>query len=121
MKNFTSLKLKDYLSLLVVFIIELAWVHVDQNFLSQTWEKFIALFVLTLFLLYMQFLINKPQKTYNYANSIALILVSLVVILSIVLHVFINHNFSFKLVLIWLIAAVLPYVTGYIYQATKKK
>jgi hypothetical protein len=121
MKNFSSLKLKDYVSLLGVYIIGFGWLLIDQIFLPAVWQRFVALFILLLILFYLQFSVNKPVKTFNYANSIALVTFLFISIISIVLHAFIKHDFSSKLILMWIISGVLPYLSGFIYQITKTK
>jgi len=121
MKYFSSLKLKDFLSFLSVFISGFRWLLIDQIFLPAVWQRFIALFILLLILFYLQFTINKPVKIFNYANTVAFVSFSFIAIISIVLHVFIKHDFSSKLILIWVLAAALPYISGLIYQITRKK
>jgi hypothetical protein len=120
MKYFSSLKLKDYLSLLVVFILGFGWLLIDQYFLPAVWQRFVALIILLLVLFYLQFSVNKPAKTFTYANSIALVSFSFIVILSIVIHVIIKHDFNSKLILIYIVSGALPYVSGFIFQKTKK-
>jgi hypothetical protein len=121
MKNFSSLKLKDIISIILVFGLGFFWVHVDQHLIPGTWGKFVALIVVLLFLFYMQFFVNKPVNIYHYANTISLLSVLFVMVTSTILHVIINHNFNIKLILIWIFAGVLPYISAVIYNTTKKK
>lgn len=121
MKNyFHSLKLKDVITLAGLIIIGFGWLLIDQMLLSEAYQRFIAFFILIFALYYLQFSINKPERVFRYANSIALISLSFIVLVSLVMHVIINNDFTFKSVLIWIISGSLPYIVGFIYQKTKK-
>ena len=122
MENFLSpLKRKDCLTLIGLIIIGFGWLLIDQIFLTEVYQRFIAFFILIFILYYLQFAINKPINVMNYANSIALITVSFIVIVSFIMHVIIKNDFTYKSILIWVIAGLLPYLTGFIYMKTKKK
>jgi hypothetical protein len=121
MKNyFHSLKLKDVITLAGLIIIGFGWLLIDQILLSESYQRFIAFFILIFTLFYLQFSINKPEHVFHYANSIALITLSFIVLVSLVMHVIINNDFTFKSVLIWIISGSVPYIVGFIYQKTKK-
>jgi len=83
--------------------------------------RFIAFIVLILILFSLQFFINKPKRNQvlAYANTIALITVSFAIIVSLIMHVIINHDFTFKSILIWIISALLPYIAGFFYKFTR--
>jgi hypothetical protein len=121
MNYFTTLKLKDYLCLLVVYIVGFGWLLVDQIFLPAVWQRFVALLIILLLLFYLQFSIIKPAMAILYANTISIISVLFIASITIVLHVFIKHDFSSKLILIWILAGALPYISGHIYKITKRK
>ncbi len=120
-KFFYTLKRKDYVSLIVLIAIGFGWLLVDQFLLSASYQRFIALFLLIVSLYYVQFLINKPSDIKRYANTIALITVLFVVIVSLIMHAIINKDFTYKSILIWIISGALPYLAGYLYLKTKKK
>lgn len=119
-KFFHPLKLKDYITLLLLMIIGFGWLLIDQLLLSESYQRFIAFFILIFVLYYLQFSINKPERVFPYANTIALITLSFIVMVSLVMHVIINNDFTMKSVLIWIISGSLPYIVGFIYQKTKK-
>jgi len=122
MKKFLSpLKLKDCLTLTGFIIIGFGWVLIDQIFLPEAYQRIIAFIILIFALYYLQYALNKPINVMHYANSIALITVSFTVIVSLVMHVIINNDFSRKSLLIWLITGLLPYFCGFLYMLTKKK
>ena len=122
MKNYLSpLNLKDCLTLIGLIIIGFGWLLIDQIFLPEVYQRVIAFFILMFVLYYLQFAINKPVNVRNYANSIALITVSFIVIVSFIMHMIINNDFTYKSILIWVISGLLPYLTGFIYMNTKKK
>jgi hypothetical protein len=117
----TKMKLKDWLTLSGVIIIGFGWLLVDQVFLVETYQRFIALFIILLGLLFLQFVINKPENPFLYANTIALICVSFIVLISVVMHVIIKHDFASKLVLIWIVSGIMPFLSGGLYSLTRKK
>lgn len=122
MKKYLSpLKLKDILTLIGLIVIGFGWLLIDQRFLPETYQRFIAFFILIFTLFYFQFAINKPINMIHYANSIALITVSFIVIVSLTMHVIINNDFTYKSIWIWIISGLLPYITGMLYLKTKKK
>ena len=122
MKNYLSpLNLKDCLTLIGLIIIGFGWLLIDQIFLPEVYQRVIAFFILMFVLYYLQFAINKPVNVRNYANSIALITVSFIVIVSFIMHMIINNDFTYKSILIWVISGLLPYLTGFFYMKTKKK
>lgn len=121
MKNyFYPLRSKDVVTLAGLIIVGFGWLLIDQMLLSESYQRFIAFFILIFALYYLQFSINKPERVFHYANSITLISLSFIVLTSLIMHVFINNDFSFKSVLIWIISGSLPYIVGFIYQKTKK-
>jgi hypothetical protein len=120
-KYFSPLKLKDTLTLLGLIALGFGWLLIDQFFLTNTNQRFIAFIILIFILFYLQLVINTPINVIRYCNSIALITVSFAVIVSFIMHVIINNDFSYKSILIWLISGLLPYITGFFYIMTKKK
>jgi hypothetical protein len=94
MKNYLSpLKLKDILTLIGLIIVGFGWVLIDQIFLAEAYQRFIAFIILVFILCYLQFALNEPAKVIHYCNSIALITLSFAVIVSIIMHVIINKDF----------------------------
>jgi hypothetical protein len=117
MKKYLSpLKLKDCLTLMGLIIIGFGWLLIDQFFLPEVYQRFIAFLILIFTLYYLQFALNKPNHSIHYANSIAIITVSFIVIVSIIMHVIINNDFTYKSILIWIISGLLPYISGYLYM-----
>ena len=122
MKNYLSpFKLKDILILIGLIIVGFGWVLIDQIFLPEPNQRFIAFIILIFMLFYLQFVLNKPIDVIKYCNSIALITLSFAVISSVIMRVIINNDFSYKSILIWFISGLLPYITGFVYTITKKK
>jgi hypothetical protein len=122
MSRFLSpLKFKDILTLIGLIIIGFVWTLIDQIFLHEANQRFIVFIILVFILYYLQFIINKPTHTTHYSNTIALIVLSFAVVVSLIMHVIINNDFSKKSILIWFISGLLPYITGFLYTMTKKK
>jgi hypothetical protein len=119
-KYLSSLKLKDILTLIGLIAIGFGWILIDQIFLPNANQRFIAFIILISILFYLQFVFNKPTNLINYCNSIALITLSFAIIVSVIMHVIINNDFSYKSILIWFISGLLPYITGFVYTITKK-
>jgi len=118
MNYFIKLKNKDILTLIGFFILGFTWILTDQIFLKQSGQRFIAFILLMILMFYLQYRINKPHNVWLYANTIAAILLILVVLSSLIMHVFIYHDFETKFrhsILIWTITVSLPYITGFLY------
>lgn len=121
MKYFSPFKTKDIISLIISVTIGIFWILIDQVFLNESSQRFIAFSVLLILLLWSQFKINKPLNIWHYANTLMSILVVFVIICSIIMHVIILHDFIEILphsVLLWMIAGISPYVSGLIYRIT---
>jgi len=101
-------------------IIEFVWTLIDEIFLPEAYDRFIAFIILVFILCYLQFILNKPVKVIDYCNSIALITLSFAVIVCIIVHM-IYKDFSYKSIMIWFIQGLLPYITGFLYMKTKNK
>jgi hypothetical protein len=122
MKIFLSpLKLKDCLTLIGLMSIGFGWLLIDQIFLPEVYQRVIAFFILMFILYYLQFAINKHVNFMHYANSIAAITVSFIVVVSLIMHVVINNDFTYRSILVWVITGALPYAAGFVYNKTKKK
>ena len=117
----TKLYLKDILTLIGLYLVGFGWTLIDQYFLPEVYQRILAFILITLILFWLLFIINKPKRNQmmNYANTIVLITVSFTVLLSIILHVIINHDFTYKSILIWILSAIPPYVAGFIYKNSR--
>ena len=117
----TKLYLKDILTLIGLYLVGFGWTLIDQYFLPEVYQRILAFILITLILFWLLFIINKPKRNQmmNYANTIVLITVSFTVLLSIILHVIINHDFTYKSILIWILSAIPHYVAGFIYKNSR--
>jgi len=120
-KYLSPLKLKDCITLIGLIVVGFGWLLIDQILLPETYQRFIVFFVLIFLLYYLQFFINKPVHIMHYANTIGLITISFIVIVSLLMHVVVNNDFTYKSILIWIISGSLPYITGILYLKTSKK
>jgi hypothetical protein len=124
MKYFSPLKIKDFITLIISVVIGFSWVLISHYVLKHSSQRFIAFSILIMFLLYLQYKINKPQQIWRYANTLSLILLLIVILLSIIMHVIINNDLVSKilhLLLLSLITCSVPYLMASIYKFTKKK
>jgi hypothetical protein len=117
---FTKLKIKDWLTMFGVIAIVFGWLLIDQFFLAETFQRFLALFLIILGLFLLQFILIKPENPIRYANTIAIICFSFIVATSFILHVFIKHDFTSKLVVMWIVSGLAPYFAGGLYLLTRK-
>jgi hypothetical protein len=123
MKYFEPLKLKGFITLICSVIIGFTWVMISHYVINQSSQRFMAFSVLIMLLLYLQYWLSKPSKIWRYANSLSLILLLFVILLSIIMHVIINNDLSSKilhLLLLCFITCVMPYLIALIYMLTRK-
>lgn len=121
MKYFAPLKKKDMVTLIGLVIAGFAWIMTDQLFLKSSSHRFIAFIIVMILLFQAQFRLNKPLRIWYYANTLSSILLSVTVLLSIVMHVIIAHDFVSTLshiLLLWLITGLMPHVSAFIYAIT---
>jgi hypothetical protein len=118
---FVPLKPKDYLTLSGLIILAFGWLLIDQVFLDVVYQRFIVFMIIMFILFFLQFFINKPNHAYHYANTIAALTLSFIIVVSIITHMIIKKDFNYKSVLIWLVSAGMPYLGGFIYSLTKRK
>ena len=124
MKYFEPLKIKGFITLISLVILGFIWVMISHYVIKQSSHRFIAFSVLILLLQYLQYWINKPSKIWHYANSISLILLLFVILLSIIMHVVISNDLGSKilhLAILCLITCTMPYLIALIYIVTRKK
>lgn len=120
MKYFSPLSLKDCLCLVGVFILGFGWLLIDQLFFSAVSLRFLALIIILVSLFYIQFRISNPENVFQYVNSISLVALALIVLISLIIHVLINNDFNYKSILIWLVTSTIPYLAGFIYLKSGK-
>jgi hypothetical protein len=111
---------KDYVCLLGVILIGFGWLLIDQIFLSEIYQRFIALFIILVTLFFLQFKLNKPSSVWKYANTLVAICLGFIVTISLILHAFIRHDLDYRSILIWILTACLPYLVAGIYQLLQK-
>jgi hypothetical protein len=125
MKNyFAPFKIKDFITLIITIVIGFTWILISHYVLSQSSQRFLAFSVLIMILLYLQYLINRPMHLWRYANTLSLILLLFVTLISIIMHVIIKNDLSSKilhLLLLCLITCSVPYIIALIYKITRKK
>jgi|WetSurMetagenome_2_1015567.scaffolds.fasta_scaffold09026_4 hypothetical protein len=119
-KYFCTFKLKDYLSLMSVLIIGAIWLMIDQFFIDLVYQRFVALILIFILLLFFQYLINTPTWVFRYAGTISIICITLSILLSVIIHVIILHNFTYKSVLIWVASAAAPFISAVLYTLLVK-
>lgn len=111
-----SLKLPDYLFLIGALAIGGIWLAVDQIFLDKVYQRFMALAVLLSAYFLIQITIRKPTNLWYYISRVTLIFVAMNMVMSFIIHVLIQHNFTIKSVLVWIVAAGSPFLSLLIYN-----
>jgi hypothetical protein len=115
-KYLKAFRTKDYLMLLIVIITGGIWLVIDQNFLDAVYQRFLALALIFIILFLIQLIIGKPDHPLQYSIALSIVCTLLNMFLSFVIHVLIQHNFSVLSVLIWLITAISPFLSLFIYK-----
>jgi hypothetical protein len=115
-KYLNAFGIKDYLMLVCVVITGGIWLAIDQNFLDAVYQRFIALAFIFVLLFLLQLIISRPNNSKEYTIQLAIICVSFNILMSCIIHILIQHNFSSKSVLVWLITAVTPFLSLFIYN-----
>ena len=121
MKYFAPLSIKDCLLLLGVFVLGYIWLHIDQLFISDITLRFAALIILLFVLFFGLLSISKPDNVLQFVNSITIVALTFIILISLVMHALFYNNFNYKTIIIWIIAAGLPYLAGFVYKITLKK
>jgi Na+-translocating ferredoxin:NAD+ oxidoreductase RnfA subunit len=115
------LSVKQYAILAGLFALIYGWVLIDQFFLPLVFQRFIALIIVAFSSITAYFFIVKPSEPYPFSAHLGLLLCLITAIISVVEHVIIHFNFSYKLLLILVIAFGSPFLSGFIYKSMKPK
>lgn len=116
MKNyFAPLPWKDLMTLLGWIGIGVFWILVDQFFFQNIYHRFMVFIALMLGLLYLQLIIHKPERVWHYTNTIAAVMLTVIVSTSLVIHLVVRHDFSTRSVMLWVVSGAVPYVDCWLY------
>jgi len=121
MKYFAPLSLKECLYLFGIYILCFVWLMADQLFLPSTSLRFVVLTIILLSLFYLLYNITKPDKLFSFINSVVLVTLLFTILLSLIMHLMINNDFNYKILIIWAIVTLFPYLAGFIYMKKEKK
>jgi len=110
------LRFKDYLVLLGLCVLIYLWLLVDQFFLPTVKQRFIALLVVSFSALTAYFFIVKPAKPFGLAKHLSLLLGLLTAAVTVLQHVIIRFDLTYKAVLILAVVVLAPCIAGGIYQ-----
>ena len=114
---FYKLKIKDWLYLATLVIITYLWIQYDQDILFEPSQRMAAFCFLGLLLMFLFFILVKPEKPLLLANSMTIILIPLFIVLSVVLHVFVfKDRFQDKSIILWFITAGMIYLSRFLYK-----
>jgi hypothetical protein len=118
---FQKLGTKDIITMLLWIILGFAWMQIDQIFLPESYQRFIAFMVLLTLFFYLQFRINRPAHIIRYANSVAVVVILVTTVIIVIQHVIITFDLQYKALLILIMAGVFPYIGAFIYKLLHKK
>jgi hypothetical protein len=116
---FYKLRARDFITLAIWLVLGFAWLQIDQIFLPEVYQRFIALIILLILFFYLQFRINRPEHIIQYTNSIAAVTLSLTMIIIVVQHIIITFDIQWKAFLILFLTGVFPYIGALVYKLTK--
>ncbi len=116
MKYFSALRPRDVISLILLIAAGFGWILIDQQFFPETYQRIIALFLVMIILFFFQFLIHRPEQIMPYANTLVLCTVLFVLVISVVMHIIIHHDYSYRGLIILGITAITPYGSAGIYS-----
>jgi hypothetical protein len=114
-----NLSFKHYILLAAVLALIYAWLMVDQIFISKVLFRFIALIVVAVGLLTGFFFIVKPKEPIKLAGFLSLYIGTFAVVVSVIQHVIIHFDISWKAPMIWAIAFLSPFLPAWIYRKLK--
>lgn len=118
---FYKLKIKDWLYLLVLIILTYVWISIDQNILSESYQRMIAFPTLGLILMLIFQILVKPTNPLKLSNTMAIILVPLFIAMSLLFHVILNNDFQTISILLWIITLIIIYLSGLLYRIFLQK
>jgi len=118
---FHKLKVRDFITLAIWLVLGFVWLQIDQIFLPESYQRFLALAILLILFFYFQFRINRPTNIIQYANSIAAVTLSVVVIMIVVKHVIITFDIQWKAFLILFMTGIFPYIGAFAYKLLHKE
>lgn len=118
---FYRLKVKDIFYLLMLIILTYFWMANDQVFLHEAYQRMIAFPIIGMGLMSILFLLVKPARPFTLANTMAIILIPILILASIILHVCIfKDGFQTKSILLWFMVAGMIYLSGLLYSTVRK-
>ena len=117
---FQKLKVRDFITLTLWIILGFVWLQIDQIFLPEPYQRFIALVILLVLFFYFQFKINCPTHIIQYANSIAAFALLVTIVIIVIQHVIITFDIQWKALLILFLTGIFPYIGALVYKLTNK-
>ena len=123
-RYFRLLNKVQYLVLLLIITFLRAWIEIDQLFLGTDLSRRIVFYLLIFITFTAFFFFVKPEQPIRLSVYLSFLLLLVTVLLSVVQHVLISHNFALyyeRSIMLWCVVFVFPYLVGLIYQLLKKK
>jgi hypothetical protein len=113
------LKWLEYLILLVLFVV-LYFFTITQHYYIPEHIRPFSLFIVVLLFLILFFFFVKPEKPYQLSCFLSFWLGAAVVAITIIKHVIITFDISYKSAIILTITLVSPIIAGYLYMKLKQ-
>jgi hypothetical protein len=114
-----KLSFKHHLLLIGILAVIFVWLRVDQTVLPTVPGRFAALIILILGLLTGFFFIVKSKEPSKMAGYLSLLVGSFAVTATLIQHVIIRFDISWKPLMICAVAFLSPFVPAWIYRKLK--
>ncbi|MFA5259279.1 MAG: hypothetical protein WC402_04355 [Candidatus Pacearchaeota archaeon] len=118
---FNKLKLKDYLVLSLLVVLAYIFTATQKYYIPDIviLRSFLVLFV-CVFLFLIFFFIKKPVKPLELAKTLSILLGIIAGVILIVQHLIMTFTPSIKNIIVFLISIIVPFISGFIYELTKR-
>jgi hypothetical protein len=115
-KYFSQLNTTQYLVLFGIIALLRTWIEFDQTFLTTDAQRR-AVFYLLIFISFIGFFyFVKPEMPILLSVHMSIVLLSITVVLSVVQHVIVNHDFDCyykRSIVLWAVVFTVPYLVGF--------
>lgn len=108
---------------ILMIMLAFLWIKYDQNFLSQQLLMPAFLLILVIMLI-IYFIIVKPKNVMRLSLTISTIFGLIVIALSVVQHIFLEHNFNLywkKFLVMWVSSSIIPIIVGLMFFKKDKR
>lgn len=110
-----KLQKKDLVLLYSMMILGFSWLLIDQFYFDTHFQRLTAFGIVLLIIYTVLFAAIKPERPLALSNSIVIYAMPVVLTISLITHLLILKDFSFKSVQMWLLTTIEAYLVGIIH------